>query len=157
MSKKTWVLVADAAKARLFELPQKDANLIEIACYAHPDSRAPGQHPAHGRLPRAQESNGPARHAIEPRTTLRVKHQEQFAAILSDVMRRGRLERRYDQLVLIAPPRFLGALHKHLDEQTLACVVDEVGNDFLKLSTTDLRARIRQDDATVASIASGVS
>ena len=157
MSKKTWVLVADAAKARLFELPQKEANLIEIACYAHPDSRTPGQHPAHGRLPRAQESNGPARHAIEPRTSLRVKHQDQFAAILSDVMRRGRLERRYDQLVLIAPPRFLGVLHKHLDEQTLACVVDEVGNDFLKLSTTDLRTRIWQDGVAAPNAASVAS
>lgn len=156
MSKKTWVLVADAAKARLFELPKKDANLIEIACYAHPDSRTPGRHPAHGRLPRTQESNGAARHAIEPRTTLRIKHQDQFAAILSDVVRRGRLERRYDQLVLIAPPRFLGALHKHLDEQTLACVVDEIGNDFLKLSTADLRPRIRQGTAATHA-ASGVS
>ena len=142
MSKKTWVLVADAAKARLFELPQKDANLIEIACYTHPDSRTPGHHPLHGRLPRAQESNSPARHAIEPRTTLRAKHLAEFADVLSDIVRRGRLEGRYDELVLIAPPRFLGALHKRMDPQTLACVVDEVGNDFLKLSPTDLRTRI---------------
>jgi hypothetical protein len=81
---KTWILVADAAKARLFELPKKGADLIEIACYTHPDGRSPGCHPVHGRLPRTHESKNAARHAIEPRTTLRDKHARQFADTLSD-------------------------------------------------------------------------
>lgn len=139
---KTWILVADAAKARLFELPKKGANLTEIACYTHPDGRTPGLHPAHGRLPRVNESKNSARHAIEPRTTLRNKHAKQFAGTLSNVVLRGRLEGRYDELVLMAPPRFLGALHERLDEQTLKCVVGEVGNDYLTLSADELRTHL---------------
>lgn len=139
---KTWILVADAARARLFELPKKGANLTEIACYTHPDGRTPGCHPAHGRLPRAQESNSAARHAIEPRTTLREKNAKKFAVALSDVVQRGRLEGRYDELVLMAPPRFLGTLHDRLDEQTRKCVVGEIGNDFLKLSPDELRTHL---------------
>lgn len=139
---KTWILVADAAKARLFELPRKGARLTEIACYTNPDGRSPGQHPAHGRLPRTQESNNAARHAIEPKTTLRDKHARQFADTLGDVVQRGRLEGRYDKLVLMAPPRFLGALHATLDEQTLKHVVGEVGNDLLGLSPAELRTHL---------------
>lgn len=138
----TWILVADAARARLFELPKKGANLTEIACYTHPDSRTPGQHPVHGRLPRSQESQGPTRHAIEPRTSLRSKHAQHFADVLRDVIQQGRMEGRYDELILVAPPRFLGVLHERLDEQTLKHVVSEVPNDLITLSPAEVRAHL---------------
>lgn len=135
----TWILVADAAKARLFELPRKGANPVELACYTYPDGRSPGRHPEHGRLPRVQESNNPSRHAIEPKTSLRDKHAQRFADTLGTVVRKGRLEGRYDKLILVAPPRFLGVLHDSLDEQTAACVVGEVCNELLALSPAELR------------------
>jgi protein required for attachment to host cells len=137
---KTWLLVADAAKARLFEIPRKGANPIEIACFTHPDGRTPGQHPEHGRQGRTQESANPARHAIEPHTSLEEKHALQFADLLRDAIRQGRMENQYDQLVLMAPPRFLGVLRDRLDEQTLEYVVAEIGHDLLALSPTELRA-----------------
>lgn len=138
----TWILVADAARARLFDWSQRDAELLEIADYANPEGRSPGQHPVHGRLPRTQESVGSAHHAIEPRTTLREKHAQQFALMLGKVLLRGRLEERYDRLVLMAPPRFMGILRSSLDEQTLDCVSDEVCRDLVTRSPAELRARL---------------
>jgi protein required for attachment to host cells len=137
---KTWLLVADAAKARLFEISKKGADLIEIACFTDPDSRSPGQHPEHGRLGRTNESANSAHHAIEPRTSLRKKHAMQFADLLCDAIRQGRLGNQYDHLVLMAPPRFLGVLRDRLDEQALKCIVGEVASDLLALSPTELRA-----------------
>ena len=138
----TWILVADAAKARLFELPRKGADPVELACYASPDGRSPGRHHEHGRLPRVQESNGPSRHAIEPKTSLREKYAQRFADTLGAIVQQGRLDGRYDKLILVAPPRFLGALRDGLDEQTAACVVGEVGHELLDLSPAELRARL---------------
>jgi Protein required for attachment to host cells len=137
---KTWLLVADAAKARLFGIPRKGADLIEIACFTHPNARSPGQHPEHGRLGRTNESANSAHHAIEPHTSLREKHAMQFADLLCDTIRQGRMENQYDHLVLMAPPRFLGVLRDRLDEQALKCVVAEVSNDLLALSPAELRA-----------------
>jgi protein required for attachment to host cells len=139
---KTWILVADAARARLFEMPKKGANMTEIACFTHPNGRSPGQHPDHGRLTRTQESANSARHAIEPHTSLRDKHAMQFADLLRDTIVRGRIENQYEHLVLMAPPRFLGVLHDRLDDKTLKCVVGEVGNDLLALSPTELRTHL---------------
>lgn len=137
---KTWLLVADAAKARLFGIPKKGADLIEIACFTHPDGRSPGQHPEHGRLGRTVESANSAHHAIEPHTSLREKHAMQFADLLCDTIRQGHIENQYDQLVLMAPPRFLGVLRDRLDEHALKCVVAEVSSDLLALSPAELRA-----------------
>lgn len=137
---KTWLLVADAAKARLFEIPKRGGNLTEIACYTNPNGRSPGQHPEHGRQGRTHESANSARHAIEPHTSLEEKHAMQFADLLRDAIWHGRTEKQFDRLVLMAPPRFLGVLRDRLDEQSLKCVTAEVGNDLLALSPTELRA-----------------
>ena len=107
----TWILVADAARARLFELTRKGADPVEIACYSYPEGRSPGREQDHGRLPRVQESNSPSRHAIEPRTSLRDKHAHRFADTLSAVVQQGRQDGCYDKLILMGPPRFLGVLH----------------------------------------------
>ncbi|MGN6706338.1 MAG: host attachment protein [Rhodanobacter sp.] len=138
----TWILVADAARARLFESPRKGAEPVEIACYYYPDGRSQGRQHEHGRLPRVQESNNPNRHAIEPKTSLRDKHAQRFAEILGTVVQQGRREGRYARLVLVAPPRFLGALHDHLDEATAACIVGEVRRELMTLSPAELRAHL---------------
>ena len=135
----TWILVADAARARLFEMPRRGADPVELACYASPDSHSPDSQHERGRLPRVHESNGPNRHAIEPKTSLREKHAQRFANTLGAIVQKGRLEGRYDKLILVAPPRFLGVLHDSLDEQTAACVVGEVCNELLALSPAELR------------------
>lgn len=137
---KTWLLVADAAKARLFEISKNGGYLTEIACFTNPNGRSSGQHPEHGRLGRTQESATSAHHAIEPHTALREKRAMQFANQLRDAVRQGRVENQYDHLVLMAPPRFLGVLRSRLDDQTLKCVTAEVGSDLVALSPTELRA-----------------
>jgi len=138
----TWILVADAARARLFELTRKGADPVEIACYSYPEGRSPGREHDHGRLPRVQESNSPSRHAIEPRTSLRDKHAHRFADTLSAVVQQGRQDGCYDKLILMGPPRFLGVLHDSLDEQTAARVVGEVRNDLLTLTPAQLRTHL---------------
>lgn len=138
----TWIMVADAARARLFELTRKGADPVEIASYAYPEGRSPGREHDHGRLPRVQESNSPSRHAIEPRTSLRDKYAQRFAETLSAVVRQGRQEGRYDKLILMGPPRFIGVLHERLDKQTAARVVGEVHNDLLTVTPVQLRTHL---------------
>ena len=66
-----WVLVADRARARLFEFASSGQKLVEIACFDNPEARIHGI--ARDRLPRVNESSGGIRHAIEPRTTMMKK------------------------------------------------------------------------------------
>ena len=40
----TWILVADAARARVFEATGRSEPWQEVACFANPDGRAPGRH-----------------------------------------------------------------------------------------------------------------
>ena len=86
----TWILVADAARARVFEATGRSEPWQEVACFANPDGRAPGRHATTERAPRVNESMGGARHAIEPHTSLRDKSTERFAHMLGEALERGR-------------------------------------------------------------------
>lgn len=138
----TWILVADAARARVFEASGRSDPWQEVACFANPDGRAPGRHATTERAPRVNDSMGSARHAIEPHTSLRDKSAERFAHMLGEALEHGRNDQRYDHLVLVAPPRFLGTLHGVLDKQLTACVSGEVGHDFTELRSDEIRHRL---------------
>ncbi|WP_181952560.1 host attachment protein [Vulcaniibacterium gelatinicum] len=126
----TWILVADRARARLFAMSDEDRSLHEIEDFLNPDGRAAGREIEQDRPPRTHDRFGASRHAIEPRTTLREKTARNFAQTLDAALERGRAGHRYDQLVLIAPPQFLGTLNSVLDKQVRACVAAEVPNDL---------------------------
>jgi protein required for attachment to host cells len=138
----TWILVADGARARLFESAVADGALTEVGCYANPEGRAGARRLTTDRPPTVNESVGPARHAIEPHTTAREKVTDRFAKNLSDVLSRGRCERRYARLILVAPPRFLGALHDHFDKPLRDTVVGEVRRNLTALPAAEIRARL---------------
>lgn len=123
---KTWVLVADRVRARLFELDGDDGPLAEIESFVNPEGRAPSGSRGDNRPTRAIESVGGARHAIEPHTTPEAKIAERFARRLHEALEQGRVQHRYGKLVLVAPPRFLGTLHGVADKGVLNLVAAEV-------------------------------
>lgn len=137
----TWILVADRARARIFEMSDH-APLAEVACFTSPESRVRARETTRERLPRTNNSMDSARHAIEPHTSLREKTTQRFARLLGDALERGHHEHRYERLVLAAPPRFLGTLHSALDEPLRGCVVGEIRHDLTMLPIHALRERL---------------
>ncbi|HSN01280.1 MAG TPA: host attachment protein [Rudaea sp.] len=138
----TWVLVADSARARLFEVARDDPALKEVAAFTNPEGRIAQRELRHDRLPRVNESMGRSRHAIEPHTTPRQKSTDRFVRTLRDELERGRAARDYKNLVLVAAPRFMGALHGALDEALQRCVVAEVRRNLTLMQPAKIRAHL---------------
>lgn len=139
----TWILVADRVRARLFAAGPNGATLTELQDLVSPDGRHPEAPYAHDRPPRAIESMGGARHAIEPHTTPEEKASTRFAQDLHDVLERGRVDHRYERLILAAAPGFLGDLRQHLGKQVRACVVAEMDKDLTTLPATEIAERLQ--------------
>lgn len=133
----TWILVADRARARLLCPAATRGNLTELEDFVNPDGRKPASGLAHDR-PRSMESVGNARHVIEPHTSPEQKTAERFARDLADVLDRGRLNQRYERLILVAPPHFLGVLQDALNPQVRACVSGHLDRDLTKLPIGEL-------------------
>jgi protein required for attachment to host cells len=143
---KTWIVVADSARARLFEVGVNDGQLFEVSGYANPQAREKPSNSGHDRPPRVQESASSARHAIEPHTDPHDKSAQQFAHALAEVLDQGRVEHSYSRLLLVAPPRFLGQLHAALDEQVSKLVVSTINKDLTHAGTAEIRAMLDAHD-----------
>jgi protein required for attachment to host cells len=139
----TWILVADEARARLLEAQGADGAVVEHLSFIHEEGR---QHPRDviaDRLPRAQESVGGARHAIEPQTDLETVEAGRFAHELAAVLETGRVGRAYERLVLVAPPRFLGTLRAVLSDEVHKHVVGSLPKDVTRESVDAIRERVK--------------
>ncbi|MBL9122673.1 MAG: host attachment protein [Planctomycetaceae bacterium] len=144
----TWILVADSGRGRLFstELPEDDWQLEHE--FAHPESREPGRAGRTtaplGRTHNAGKQPG-TQSAFEPHTPLETAERERFAAELSAFVDQGRVGQRFDSLVLVAPPQFLGKLRSALSPQAGRMVAATVDKDLSQLKAEELRARLNED------------
>lgn len=136
----TWILVADTAKARLFATAEDDQSILELKDLLNPEGR--GREPAQDRPPRTHESFDRSRHAIEAHTSLEEKAVEVFARELDAVLEHGRIDHSYEDLVLIAPPQFLGALNASMNEHVRDRVVAELSKDLADADWETIRTHL---------------
>lgn len=142
--KSTWILVADRARARIFELAPRDngAELVEIGDFVNPEGRGSERDQVTERRPRTHESVGATRHAIEPHTSLHDKSANRFAHELSERLEQGHVAHRYERLVLVALPHFLGTLRATLSPRVTECIAAEVPHELTTKSLAEIRGHL---------------
>jgi len=138
----TWILVADRARARLFSPTSDGVGLTELEDFINPEGRKPDSAYNHDRPPRVHESMGSTSHAIQPHTSAEEKVAERFAHELNDVLESGRVNHRYERLILAAPPRFLGVLQHALGKQVRSCIVAQLDKDLITLPASEIREHL---------------
>ena len=139
---KTWILVANSSHAALMSATLSTAPLHEIATFNNPDARAKTMDLTSDRPGRSFDSQGDGRHAMEVEVNPRQQVQIRFAKLLSDYLEEGRTAQRFQRLVLIASPAFLGVLRSHFGAPLSALVSIEVDKDYTSLSLEELRTRL---------------
>jgi len=153
---KTWVVVADEARARFFRV---DANpgahggsqyapsgeamrgaLVEIRDLSHPASR---QHPGEMASDEPGVSNVSYMHGkfgMDEKVQPKEEEAIRFAKEVAETLRHNVGE--FDGLYLIAAPHFLGLLRPGLDEGVAAKVAGEIAKDLSLHSVEDIRAHL---------------
>jgi len=139
-----WILVCDAARARVFEATDRTHMWKELTCHVNPLLRmAPASRGSGRPLPRTHESIGPARHAITPRESIKDHSARRFAHELAAFLRDAHAHRRYARLLLVAPPRFLGILSREIGDLEIAGVSGTLGKDLASLAEDALEQHVR--------------
>ncbi len=130
MNNKTWIVVAHQGGARLVDEDEDDAlRVFETLVGPAPERPTDSQ-----RGPRASDSRDSARgHAAT-----------MFAHELAERLAQGRHANQYQELVLIAAPRFLGMLRQVLDGATGARVRGTLDKDYAGLNDRDLLQRLEK-------------
>ena len=134
----TWIVAADSSRARVLQVAHPERKLLEIEDLLNPEGRLQDREiasDAQGRWSGPDRPGGnsmlagasPAEHAVEL-----------FAKRVGDYLDSARTEHRFDSLVLIAPPKFLGALRKELTREVQKLVAEELPKELSALSAREL-------------------
>lgn len=139
--KKTWVMIADAARARFFRLTDKrrlepafDEDIVGTTLKSSEiSSDRPG---------RVFDSAGDGRHGAEPATDPKRHAKFELAHEVCGILDAERKKQSFEQLVIVAPPQFLGDLRTVLSDHVKHLIVVEVNKDLSMLSETDLESHL---------------
>lgn len=144
-AKRIWILVADGARGRLL-LHAGPGKELQPATGVDQflGDRRPNREIASDRPGRAFESANPARHGYAPRVDWHEFAKREFAARMGKILDRGRERRKFDELILVAPPKTLGDLRATLDPKTAACVRHEIPKDLVQLTMDELKERLAE-------------
>jgi protein required for attachment to host cells len=139
----TWVLVADASRARLLRADRAARCVHLIREEEHAASRAKAGELMADRQGRSLDSSHTgSRHAMEPDTAPKRVEKRRFAALLMDELDAAAASGGFDELVLVAEPRMLGELRKVLSDRVAARVGREVAKDLAGLEGPLLEKRL---------------
>lgn len=137
-----WVLVADRSRACLFHaLPDGLRPWPTVASFVHEQGRLSDrdlQSDAPGRLARF----GGASSGVESQEDRAHVEARRFATQLVDYLDHARHSRRFDRLVLVAPPKFLGVLREASPAPLRALTALEVNQDLMALTEAELQQRL---------------
>lgn len=89
---------------------------------------------------RAFDSHGEGRHATGTAVSPKEQESIRFAKTIADYLDQGRVNHRYDHLVLVADPRFLGHIRGALSSEVAKLVSLEIDKDL----STENEAEIRK-------------
>jgi len=139
---KTWVIVASAARARIFEGAGVQTPLREVSDLVNPDDRLHAQELKSDKPGRAFDIHGGHRHAVETPVDPKEQAAIRFAKDVVETLEAGLNEGRFDALYLIASPHFLGLLREHIGGPLAGTVKGDVVKDLTREDPDAIQAHI---------------
>jgi protein required for attachment to host cells len=137
-----WVLVADSSEARIFSSPGLQGPLELVETLRHAPSRAHPRDLGSDVPGRVHDRMGQARHSLDPAQQIKAEERHRFARELAEVLAAGQRTRRFESLVIMAPPAFLGVLRECLGKPVAAAVIRELPKDLVGHDAGDIVAHL---------------
>lgn len=140
----TWVLAADASRARIFEISEADGHLHEIEDMVNPAGRELNQEinaEPKDRFYGRGRSVGDTTEA-DPEPVM--KEAERFSKRVADHLDHCRSEHRFDKLRVVAAPRMLGFLRDKLSKEVQKMVEEEIPKDISSLKKHEMEEYLKQ-------------
>jgi len=133
----TWILVANAARARLYENTGIGKGLKLLSEFLHPESRMKGSELISDRAAYVQGvGNGHA--SRQTATDPKQNEAEHFALEIARSLEHGRGQNRYERLILVVGSPFLGTLKARLSAKVLGLMSDTLDKDYTSVTEREI-------------------
>lgn len=141
--KETWVLIADAARARIVR-HRRDGMEAEDLLFEF-DHKQLGEIMS-DRPGRSFASEGRRRSAMDYRSEPEKEQEARFAEALLAELEQHLHAHEFERLAIVAEPRMLGTLRKRMSPMLRRTIVTEVAKDLTKVPRHELGVVIAQLD-----------
>ncbi len=138
----TLTLIADATHATFYR-EHHDGSMDVIQTVEHPSGRARCHDLVSDRPGRAAKGPGARRFAFQAPTDPVDVDQDHFVKEIVGVLEAAVASGGYQEVVLVAPPRLLGRLRKHLPDAVSRHVVDSLALDLGRKGLAGIPAALR--------------
>ena len=138
-----WILVCDAARARLFETRGDDPSWHPVGTFSHPESRRKARDLVTDHMGRSVAEGGSVHHnALAPASSPKEVEKGHFAHTLATMLDQAMRSRRFHGWVLVAPAHFLGMLKKELTPELEKHLMATVDRDLSHFDAHHLAERL---------------
>jgi protein required for attachment to host cells len=127
----TWILVADASRARFFSAENPAGPLVEMETLSNPEARL---HERDLVSDRGGHNDGDS--------ATKAANTDRFASMVCDHLESSRHTRELRKLYILGSPGFLGLLRKHQSPSLRHLVRDEIAKDLTTQSPERIRAQL---------------
>ena len=141
----TWIIAADSSRAKVLQVADREQKLLEVDDLVNPQGRLQDRELETDAEPRFNPTGGPA---SDREAKGAVEHSvKAFAKEIGRYLEQARNQHRYDELVIVAPPKFLGAVRKELGKEVEKLVVDEIPKDLSWFNSREIGRYFEQGKA----------
>lgn len=139
--KSTYILVADNVHARIFTAETPSSPLMEIEALAHVEGRLHDREITSD-LPGKIKGEGNVGHSLEQPTDPKQHEADNFAHYIAHYLQDALNENKFEQLLIIAEPSFLGLLRNFLPEQIKKRICFELDKNITTHSADEIRSHL---------------
>ena len=138
---RTWILVANASQAHVYQNDGPNKGLTRIKTLEHAPSREKGTDLTTDRPGQQQGPNSGRGSFIGGKLPKEVE-AERFALQVARHLDQGRTQNAYQRLILVASPHFMGLINQHLDPHVRQLVSDSIEKDYTKIKEKELAGHL---------------
>ena len=128
----TWILIADGSRAHVVLNEGIGKGLKPVPDRDFETSLEPTR----------ELGTDSSRHAMEPRVDWHRFEKHKFAGEMADILNKAAEQRKFNRLVLVAPPETLGVLRARLNVKTRKMITAEMGKDLTQVRVHELPQRL---------------
>ena len=137
-----WVVVASSTRCRIFTQQNHSSPLKQVTELDHPEGRMRAREFASDRPGRSFDSGGHGRHAMGQPVDPLEQESIRFAKTVATKIDEARKKHRFERLVLVADPRFLGHLRQGLSQATRHHLTAELRKNLADADPGSIRAAL---------------
>lgn len=140
---KTWVIVAESSRARLFLLDAKNEPLVEMDDMLNPSARIHESELTSDLPGRAYGSTGSGiKHSMEPKITPKDQAAIDFARTIAERVEKARTTNEVESIILACSPKFLGILRHNLSDESQKLVTLSIDKNLVEMPEAEIRAHL---------------